>query len=148
MRTHSKSDRRAWSRLRPAGRSDWHQIRVASGYLAVIALVVAVGFFIRSRHHKELEQQRWKCATAIVQEVQPKVIKQVNNAKGGGTTLYEVSILAKYVSDGADHERWITVEQPPVTLAEAELQTVRWKGQHCVVRWKAAAPEDLIAEVE
>jgi len=52
----------------------------------------------------------------------------VSYAKGGKTALYEVSILAKYVSDGAEHERWITVEQPPVSLAEAQLQTFRWKG--------------------
>jgi hypothetical protein len=114
----------------------------------VIALAVAVVFFIKHRHQQEIQQQHWKCATAIVVEVRSKVIETVSYAKGGRTTLYEVSILAKYVSDGVEHERWITVEQPPVSLSEAELQTFRWKGQHCVVRWKAAAPEDLIAEVD
>jgi len=118
-----------------------------SGYVAVIAVVVAVVFFVKHRRHQEIQQQ-WKCATAIVEEVHPEMIRTVSYAKGGKTALYEVSILAKYVSDGAEHERWITVEQPPVSLAEAQLQTFRWKGQHCVVRWKAAAPEDLIAEVE
>lgn len=147
MRTYSKSDRRAWSRLRPAGRSDWHQIRVVSGYVAVIAVVVAVVFFIKHRHHQEI-QQHWKCATAIVEEVRPEMIQTVSYAKGGKTALYEVSILAKYVSDGVEHERWITVEQPSVSLAEAQLQTFRWKGQHCVVRWKATKPEELIAEVD
>ena len=148
MRTYSKSDRRAWNRLRPAGRSDWRQIRVVSGYVAAIAVVVAVVFFVKHRHQQEIQQQHWKCATAIVEEVHPEMIRTVSYAKGGRTTLYQVSILAKYVSDGVEHERWITVEQPPVSLAEAELQTFRWKGQHCVVRWKAAAPEDLIAEVD
>ncbi|WP_353070864.1 hypothetical protein [Tunturiibacter gelidiferens] len=141
------SDRSSWSKLRPGSCDGWHSIRVVSGYIALAAVFVAVAFFIKHRHHHEI-QQRWKCATAIVEEVRPEVIETVSNAKGSRTALYEVSILAKYVSDGVEHERWITVEQPPVSLAEAELQTFRWKGQHCVVRWKAAAPEDLIAEVD
>jgi hypothetical protein len=136
MRTYSKSDRRAWNRLRPAGRSDWHQIRVVSGYVAVIVVIVAVTFFLKHLHREEIEQN-WKCATATIEDVQPKMIQYVNNSRGGGLALYEVSILAKYVSDGVAHERWITVEQPPVTLAEAELETFRWKGQQCVVRWNS-----------
>ncbi|MBB5343006.1 hypothetical protein [Tunturibacter empetritectus] len=118
-----------------------------SGYVAVIAVVVAVVFFIKHRRHQEI-QQHWKCATAIVEEVRPEVIQTVSNAKGDRTVLYGVSILAKYVSDGVEHEQWVTVEQPPVSLAEAELQTFRWKGQRCVVRWKAAKPQELIAEVD
>ncbi|WP_353067004.1 hypothetical protein RBB77_09930 [Tunturibacter psychrotolerans] len=145
MRTYSKSDRRAWNRLRPAGRSDWHQIRVVSGYVAVIAVIVAVTFFIRHLHREEIEQN-WKCATATIEEVQPKVIEYVNNSRGG-VALYEVSILTKYVSEGVAHEQWITVEQPPVTLAEAELETFRWKGQQCVVRWNSFEPDEMIAEV-
>jgi hypothetical protein len=147
MSRYSMSDRAALPKLRPAGRGDWHQIRVAGACIALAVVVVAVVVFFQHRHSQDVEKH-WKCATAIVEEVRPKVIQQLNNAKGGGTTLYEVSILAKYVSDGVVHERWITVEQPPVSLAEAQLQTLRWKGQHCVVRWKAAAPEDLIAEVD
>src|ERR1700729_1722026 len=119
MCTYSKSDRRAWNRLRPAGRSDWHQIRVVSGYVAMIAVFVAGIFFLKHLRREEVEQN-WKCATATIEDVQPKVIEYLHNAKGGGVTLYEVSILAKFVSGGLAHEQWITVEQPPVTLAEAE----------------------------
>jgi hypothetical protein len=131
--------------LRPAGRSDWHQIRVVSGYVVVIAVFVAVIFFIKHLHREEIEQN-WKCATATIEDVQPKAIEYVNSSRGG-VTLYEVSILAKYVSEGVAHERWITVEQPPVTLAEAELETFRWKGQQCVVRWNSFEPGEMIAEV-
>jgi hypothetical protein len=119
---------------------------VVSGYVAVIAIIVAVTFFIRHLHREEIEQN-WKCATATIEDVQPKVIEYLHNAKGGGVTLYEVSILTKYASDGVAHERWITVEQPPVTLAEAELETFRWKGQQCVVRWNSFEPDEMIAEV-
>jgi hypothetical protein len=146
MRRYSMPDRTALTKLRPAGRSDWHQIRVVIGYVAVIAVVIAVTFFIKRLHREEIEQN-WKCATATIEDVQPKMIQFVNNAKGGGVALYEVSILAKYVSEGKAHERWIIVEQPPVTLAEAELETFRWKGQQCVVRWNSLGSGEMIAEV-
>ena len=146
MRPYSKSDRRAWNRLRPAGRSDWRQIRVVIGCVAVFAVVIGFTFFIKHLHREEIKQN-WKCATATIEDVQPKMIQFLNNAKGGGVALYEVSILTKYVSDGVAHERWITVEQPPVTLAEAQLETFRWKGQQCVVRWNSLEPGEMIAEV-
>ena len=146
MRQYSMPDRTALTKLRPAGRSDWHLIRVVCGFVAVIAVIVAVTFFIKRLHRQEIEQN-WKCATATIEDVQPKMIQFLNNAKGGGVALYEVSILTKYVSDGVAHERWITVEQPPVTLAEAQLETFRWKGQQCVVRWNSLEPGEMIAEV-
>ena len=139
-------DRTALTKLRPAGRRDWHQIWVVSGYIAVIVVIVAATFLIRHLHREEIKQN-WKCATATIEDVQPKMIEYLNNARGGGVALYQVSILAKYVSEGKAHERWITVEQPPVTLAEAELETFRWKGQQCVVRWNLSEPEQMIAEV-
>ena len=132
--------------MRPAGRSDWRQIRVVIGCVAVFAVVIGFTFFIKHLHREEIKQN-WKCATATIEDVQPKMIQFLNNAKGGGVALYEVSILTKYVSDGVAHERWITVEQPPVTLAEAQLETFRWKGQQCVVRWNSLEPGEMIAEV-
>jgi hypothetical protein len=134
------------NRLRPAGRSDWHQIRVVIGCVVVIAVIVAATFFLRHLHREEIKQN-WKCATATIEDVQPKMIEYLHNARGGGVALYEVSILAKYISGGEVHEQWITVEQPPVTLAEARLETFRWKGQQCVVRWNSFAPGEMIAEV-
>jgi hypothetical protein len=138
-------DRTALTKLRPAGRSDWRQIRVVSGYIAVIAVIFAATFFLRHLHREEIERN-WKCATATIEDVRPNVIENVNGSRGG-VALYQVSILAKYVSEGVAHERWITVEQPPVTLAEAELETFRWKGQQCVVRWNSFEPGEMIAEV-
>ncbi len=115
------------------------------GYIAVIAVVVSGLFIFKHRHH-EAVIQNWKCATATIVEVRSKEIEQVNSARGG-VLLYEVSILAKYVSSGTEHEQWIVIEQPPVTLAEVELETFRWKGQQCVVRWNLSEPEQMIAEV-
>ncbi len=115
-----------------------------SAYIVVIVVVSAL-FFFKHRHHDYVEQN-WKCATATIVEVRSKEIEQVNSARGG-VILYEVSILAKYTSGGTEHEQWIVVEQPPVTLAELELETFRWKGQQCVVRWKLSEPDQMIAEV-
>jgi hypothetical protein len=145
MRRYSMPDRTALTKLRPAARSDWHKIRVVSAYIAVSAIFVAAIFFLKHRHREDVERN-WKCATAMIEDVQPKVIEHVNGSRGG-VALYEVSILARYVSEGVAHERWIRVEQPPVTLAEAELETFRWKGQQCVVRWNLFEPDQMIAEV-
>jgi hypothetical protein len=145
MRRYSMPERTAWEKIRPSRDSDWHQIRVLSVYLVLIGVFVAAIFFLKHRHHEDVVQN-WKCATATVVDVRFKVIEQVNSARGGAM-LYEVSILAKYVSDSMSRERWIVVEQPPVTLAEVELETFRWKGQQCVVRWKSSEPDQMIAEV-
>jgi hypothetical protein len=138
------SDRDALASLRSSRHGDWHRIRLV-GYVAVIAVFVSA-LFIFKHHHHESVIQNWRCATATIEEVRSKEIEQVNSARGG-VLLYEVSILAKYVSSGIEHEQWIVVEQPPVTLAEVELETFRWKGQQCVVRWKLSEPSEMIAEV-
>ncbi|WP_433965545.1 hypothetical protein [Tunturiibacter gelidiferens] len=98
MRRYSMPERTVLTKLRPAGRSDWHQIRVVSGYVAVIAVIFAVTFFIKHLHREDIAQN-WKCATATIEDVQPKVIEYVNGPRSG-VVLYEVSILARYISEG------------------------------------------------
>ena len=83
---------------------------------------------------------------ATIEDVQPQIVEQVNGVKGG-VMLYEVAILASYRSDEGEQRRWITVNQQPETLDEAELQAFRWKGQQCVVRWKLLQPDQVIVEV-
>jgi hypothetical protein len=139
------SDRTAWASLSPGRSRVWHRIRVASGFIVVILVFVSILFISKHRHGEHLEQN-WKCATATIEDVRVREIEQVSSARGG-VVLYEVSILAKYASGGTDHRQWIIVEQPPVTLAEVELETFRWKGQQCVVRWELSEPDQMIAEV-
>jgi hypothetical protein len=145
-RRYSISDRDALGEIRPSRHSDWHRIRVLSGYLALAVVFVAVIFFLKHRHREDVERN-WKCAMATIEDVQPKLVEQVNSARGGAM-LYEVAILASYPSDEGEQRRWITVDQRPETLAEAELQTFRWKGQQCVVRWNRSMPDQVIAEVD
>jgi hypothetical protein len=111
----------------------------------MIAVVIAVIFFIKHLRRENIVQN-WKCATATIEDVQPRMLQYVIGSRGE-VALYEVSILAKYMSGGEAHEQWITVEQPPVTLAEAQLEIFRWKGQQCVVRWNSVKPGEMIAEV-
>ncbi len=146
MRRYSMSDRDALGKIRPGNHGDWHQLRVLSGYLALVVVFVAVIFFLKHRHRVDVEQH-WKCAMATIEDVQPKVVERVNTARGGAM-LYEVEILARYQSDKGEQRRWIAIEQQPEPLADAELQSFRWKGQQCVVRWNPSMPEQVIAEVD
>src|SRR5271155_4905276 len=100
MAKPSISDRTAWESLSPSSRGDWHRIRVVGGYMAVIAVFVATLFIFKHRHREHVVQN-WKCATATVEDVRSKEIKQVSGARG--VMLYQVSILAKYASGGTDH---------------------------------------------
>jgi hypothetical protein len=145
MSKDSMSGQTAWASLSLSRSTAWHRIRVVSGFIVVIVVFVSTLLIFKYRHLEHLEQN-WKCATATIEDVRFREIEQVSSARGG-VVLYEVSIFAKYASGGTDHRQWIVVEQPPVTLAEVELETFRWKGQQCVVRWKLSEPEQMIAEV-
>jgi len=91
-------------------------------------------------------EQNWNSATAIIEDVRPKEVTKVDTSRGGAM-LYQVEILVRYKSSGADERRWIAVEQLPEVLSEAELQAFRWKGKQCIVRWKSSDPNHVIAEV-
>jgi hypothetical protein len=145
MRRYSMPELDAWAKLRPRSNRDWHRIRVLSGYLALIAIFIATAFFFKHRHLEDMEQN-WNSATAIIEDVRPKEVAQINTARGGAI-LYQVEVLVKYKSDGLDQRRWIKVKQLPEILSEAELQAFRWKGKQCIVRWKPSDPSKVIAEV-
>jgi hypothetical protein len=145
MRRYSMSERIAWARLRPRRASEWHQLRVICGYLILIAIFIAVAFFLKNRHRADMEQN-WESATALIEDVRPKIASQVNS-EGGAAMFYQVDILAKYSTNDGEQERWITVEQRPESLNEAQLQSFRWKGKQCVVRWRPSDPARVIAEV-
>jgi hypothetical protein len=145
MRRYSMSERIAWAKLRPRRASEWHQVQVICGYLALIAVFITVIFFFKSRHRADMEQN-WQSAIATIEDVQPKLVAQVNTARGGAM-LYESVILAKYSADGAVQKRWITVEQQPESLGDVQLQAFRWKGKQCVVRWRPSDRSQVIAEI-
>jgi hypothetical protein len=145
MRRHSMSHRDAWVKLRPNGDRDWHQLRVLSGYLALIAMFIAAVFYLQHRHREDLEHH-WVSAVAFIEDVRHDQAGVIDS-RMGGIILYRVAVLVKYKSNGADHERWITVAQRPVSLDGAKLLAFRWKEKQCTVRWKPSDPNTVIAEV-
>jgi hypothetical protein len=145
MRRYSMSDRDAWVKLRPNGDRDWHQLRVLSGYLALIAMFIAAVFYLQHRHREDLENN-WVSAVAFIEDVRHEQAGAIDS-RMGGIIFYRVAILVKYKSDGSDQERWITVDQRPTSLAGAKLQAFRWKGKRCLVRWKPSDSNKVIAEV-
>jgi hypothetical protein len=138
-------ERAALAKLRPRSDRDWHRIRVIGGYLALIAIFIAAVFFFKHRRREDMEQN-WNAATAIIEDVRPKEVAQIDTSRGGAM-LYQVEILVRYKADGTDQRRWIAVEQFPEVLSEAELQAFRWKGKQCIVRWKPSDPSKVFAEV-
>jgi hypothetical protein len=83
---------------------------------------------------------------AIVEEVRPKLVGQVNSGTGG-RMLYGVEVLAKFSVNGDMHERWIKVEQTPERLEEAQLQKRLWSGKSYFVRWNPADPDQIVIDV-
>jgi len=139
------SDRAAWERLTPKSDREWHQVRVLCSYSLLVVLVLAVSFFVRHRQRIEIEQT-WESATAVIEDVRMKPNALVNT-QGDGAMLYEVAILARYRVGDSIEERWITVQQLPKLLVDAQFEAFRWKGKQCVVRWKRSNPGYVIAEV-
>jgi len=145
MRNYSMPERSAWEKLRPKDDRDWHQLRVLSGYLALIAIFITASFYFRQKHREELEQN-WVSTIASIEDVRHEQAGVIDS-RMGGIILYRVAILAKYRSGGQDQERWITVDQRPTSLDSAKLLAFRWKGKQCTVRWKPSDPNNVIAEV-
>ena len=135
----------AWERLTPKSERDWHQVRVLCGYALLMALFIATAFFFKYRQRVDIEQT-WESATALIEDVRMKPSVWVDS-RVGGAMLYEVAILAKYRVGDNIEERWITVQQMPKLLSDAELEAFRWKGKQCVLRWKRSNPSYVIAEV-
>jgi hypothetical protein len=139
------SNHEAATKLRPKNRSDWRTLMVLSGCFVLIVVLVATFLFLKQRHRRDIEAN-WESSIATIEDVRVQEVGLVESNRGG-TMLYNVQVFVKYGVDGATHERWITVQQPPVNGAWARLQASRWKGQTCFVRWKPNSPDQVIADV-
>ena len=87
-------------------------------------------------------ENSWESATATIEDVRPVVASQ-----GGRGMLYLPEVLAHYSANGLEHRQWIKIERVPESLESLHLRAFRWKGQQCVVRWKASNPEQVIPEL-
>lgn len=145
MRRHYMSDREAYSRIRPQSRNDRRSLFSVISYVLLATVVVAGLYYLKQKHQAEREQN-WSSAVATIVDVRTRIATRVESQRGGAM-LYEVQVLAKYTAEGTPQERWITVQQMPKLLADAQFQAFRWKGQTCFVRWKPSDPNQVVAEV-
>jgi len=144
MRRRAMSDREAIRSIIPRSSKDRRSlVRIA---LFVVVAILAVNLLL---YLKRVEAERraalWTSATATIQDARPKLIGQ-GNSQGGGAMLYNVEVLARFSKDGVLQQRWITVGESPMLLADAQFKAFRWKGQQCTVRWKPSDPDRVIAE--
>jgi hypothetical protein len=138
------SGQEAAKKLRPKSRSDWKGIEVICGCVVLaFAVVVAISFF-KHRQQEDIERT-WQSAPATIDDARPVIASRVESVRGGAM-LYQLEVLASYNAEGAARRRWIRVGRQPELLADAQLQAFRWKGRHCLVRWKPSHPEQVIVE--
>src|SRR5271167_284098 len=98
MRRYSMPDRQALASLRPRGKRDWHELRILAGYIAFIAMLIAAIFYLKHRHHEDLENN-WVSETALIEDVRSDQIGLVDSPMGGAI-LYRVNVLVRYKIDG------------------------------------------------
>jgi hypothetical protein len=139
------SEREALLAIRPRTRGDWKILWKIVGYLS-LAVGVVIALFIRHLRHEERIAQTWQSATATIVDVRPVLVSR-RESNYGGAMLYQLEVLVQYTADGGQQERWIRIEQQPISLTDAQLKIFRWKGQQCLVRWPASQPNHVIAEV-
>jgi hypothetical protein len=145
MRNHSISNREAYQKIRPQNRRDRRSLLITLGYL-LLAVVCVAGLFYLKQKSAEDRERNWISAVATIEDVRTHAAGQVNSQRGGAM-FYDVQIFAKYSVDGTAQQQWITVQQQPKPLADAQLEAFRWKGKTCFVRWKQSDPEHVYAEV-
>ena len=129
----------------PKTRGDWRVIIWTCVCLFGAVVFVATVFYVKHRDQVEREQT-WASAIATIESVRPRLVTQIDSARGG-TLLYAVDVLAKYPADGGVREQWITLSQSPKTMDTVRLQEALLTGKQCFVRWKPSDPNAIMAEV-
>jgi len=131
--------------LRPRTPAERHSL-LKIALAVVLAMLAVAGLWFSKRHSQIERQDKWSNAIGTIENVRP-VLAAKSDGNFGGAMLYTIQVLVRYPSNVGSKERWITVSQRPETLAEAQAQSVRWKGATCVVRWNPTSPEQIEAEV-
>ncbi len=145
MRTHSIPEREALTKLRPRNLHDRRQLKRMSGYALLVVVLLSSSLFLNHKHRQNIEAN-WQSATATIEDVRFQSATQVESNRGGAM-LYNLQVLVQYNAGSGTKERWITVQHEPAGLSEAKLAAFRWKGQKCIVRWKASDPDQVMADV-
>jgi hypothetical protein len=144
MRNYSMPDKEAAEKILPKSSKDRRTIWSIGGCLALMVIFVMTVLFFQNKRQQEMENT-WQSATATVEDVRAVVASQVDS-KYGSAMLYQVEILAHYDANGVEQHQWIKIEGMPRRRPD-NSEISRWKGQQCVVRWKASQPNRVIAEL-
>ena len=92
-------------------------------------------------------KNEWSSVVATIEDTRTHLAVH-GNSQGGGAMLYNVDLLAKYSVGGEIREQWTTISQLPKLLADAQLQAHLLKKKQCIVRWKPAAPDQIVADID
>jgi hypothetical protein len=138
-------EREALTKIRPKNLRDRRQLKRMSGYAFLVMVLLGTSLFLNHKHRQNIEAS-WQSATATIEDVRYQPATQVESNRGGAM-LYNLQVLVKYDADSTTKKRWVTVQHDLVGLSEAKFAAFRWKGQKCIVRWKASDPDQVIADV-
>ena len=141
MRRYSMPDREAAAKILPKSRKDRRTLWSIGGFLVLMVVFVVTVLFFQHRRQEEMENS-WESATATIEDVKPVVALQ-----GGRGVLYQPEILAHYRANGMEQRKWIKIERLPESLESVHFRSFRWKGQQCIVRWKASQPDKVVPEL-
>lgn len=144
MRSYSMPDKEGAAKILPKSVKDRKMLWGIGGFLALMVIFVVTALFFQNKRRQEMENT-WQSATATIEDVRPVVVSQIDG-NHGGAMLYQIEILAHYDAGSVEQHRWIRIERMPRPSPE-QSQLSRWKGQRCVVRWKASQPNQVIAEL-
>ena len=137
-------DKEAAAKILPKSVKDRKTLWGIGGFLALLVVFVVTVLFFQNKRRQEMENT-WQSATATIEDVRPVVASQIDS-KYGSAMLYQIEILAHYDAAGVEQHRWIKIDRLPRPSPD-KSQITRWKGQQCVVRWKASQPNQVIAEL-
>ena len=86
-------------------------------------------------------ENSWESATATIEEVRPVVASQA--ARG---MLYRPEVLAHYKANGFGTKA-VDFDRAAAGILKVCILSFRWKGQQCIVRWKASKPDQVVPEL-
>jgi 4-amino-4-deoxy-L-arabinose transferase-like glycosyltransferase len=140
-----KLEPQSYRGLRPKSRSErLTLVKVAASFC--LALGVCSSLWLLQWKWSRTRERNWIHAAATVEQVRKVPIANAGSAYGGGM-LYQVEVLVSYDVAGARNQRWIAVRQAPKSVADVQLESLRWNGNKCTVLWNPSNPAQADVEL-
>jgi hypothetical protein len=139
------SDKEARNSIFPRTKSERNQLLGIVGFVFGVILAV-VGLFHIKQRSQLVRDQTWARSIGTIVDARTHLISESSGLYGGSMS-YDVQVLVAFSANGSQRESWITVGQPPKTLASAEVEQAHWKGTQCVVRWNPSNLSAIAVEV-